>query len=169
MNERLEVPSTEGMPALARIIFTVGGPLVGLNAAYRPGLRTGKVGAEHATIRMTDAGKEYKARVRQHAEMRLSQVAGWPRDPFRALHVRLSMFAFNTKHDAGAASKVVSDALEGVLYDDDRVVSFGEMPRAGVDDRGPRLVVCAELLEGDTEAGAEARCAAVLNRARKRA
>lgn len=153
----IEVPTTQGVPVLAAVTFTVGGPIVGLNAAYKPGIR-GKGDGAHATIVLTAAGQEYKDRIKAHAALALAQSRTWPKDPWRPLHVRVSLFMFNSKHDAGAATKVVCDSLEGIFYANDRIVSLGEQPRPeNGDDRGTRLVVHVELLEVDTQAGADAR------------
>jgi hypothetical protein len=63
----------------------------------------------------------------------------WPRNPHAAKSVRLSVVVFNTRHDAAASSPLIADALEGVFYANDRIVSYAAQDRP-VKDIGKRRV-----------------------------
>lgn len=86
--------------------------------------------------------KDLLQRAAREPVMRL----GWPRDTWRPAHVRISLYAFNCKSDAAANAKLVADAFEGLLYEDDNVVSWGEIPKPVHDGPKPRMEFVIDLL-----------------------
>ncbi len=81
----------------------------------------------------------------------------WPRNVFAPKRVRLSVDVYNTKHDAAAVSPLVADALEGVLYANDRVVSYGAQEPPMKDEGVRRVEIAVELLESYSAIEAEKR------------
>lgn len=92
---------------------------------------------------LTKAGREFKDAVRSHAlAAKLRQ--GWP-PPERVREVALTITTFNTRHDADSAVKLTADALQGVIYPNDRVVSRITAQK-GSDAGKARVEICVELL-----------------------
>lgn len=88
--------------------------------------------------------KEFKEAVKQIAWIEAKK-EGWPK-PENVEQVYLSIIVYNTKHDCSAAEKLVADALEGVLYKNDKVAHprFNDISNDG---GVPRIEVEVELLK----------------------
>ncbi len=69
----------------------------------------------------------------------------WPR-PERVTAVELEITTWNTRHDADAATALTQDALERIVYTNDRVVRKVTSARAA-DVGAPRVEVVVTLLE----------------------
>jgi hypothetical protein len=162
-SEGISVRTNEGAPALATVTLVIPGLVVALNRTYRPGVRNNA-----PTIRRTYEGQEYHDRIVSVAKLAALNSPTWPKDPWQPTHVKLSTYAFNTRTDAGAANKIVADALEGIFYVNDEIVSWGESPRPQFDDNGPRLIVYLELLAFEDAKRTEMRRAYVLANQEKR-
>jgi Holliday junction resolvase RusA-like endonuclease len=74
-----------------------------------------------------------------------SKVEGWPKIG-RVKRVSLSITVWNTRHDCSAAEKLVADALEGVLYVNDKAAA-PRLNAIGRDAGEPRVEITVELLE----------------------
>lgn len=97
--------------------FVVHGKPVGVNQAYG----RGKLHVSGKGLYMRSEGRDYKERVRAAAILAVAE-QGWlsPKD---AQNVGVSITSWNTKHDVGAPEKLTCDALEGIIYLNDRVVT----------------------------------------------
>lgn len=141
-----------GLPVLARIAFVLYRAPVSLNRTY---------GARAITRvdKATGMGKQsamiYKNKVAEDQALTLAHLAmaarqksrDWPTNPAKVAHVRISMYAYNTRSDAASNLKLVADAFENFLYVNDRVVSWGEIPKPGKDGPDPRIEFIIDLLE----------------------
>ena len=86
--------------------------------------------------------------------LRARRAAGWPADTLIPKRVRVTVRVYGSRHDAGAVLVLVKDALEGVFYDNDRIVCDGRGEPA--DPKGePRTEIDVELLEVHTLAEVE--------------
>lgn len=136
--------------------FTVPGAPCGKNAAYAR-LRKDQVtrtGRKMGLI-LSQEGRNYKARVRRCGwEARIA--SEWPSDPWIPKRVRITVAMYGTRHDAGAATQIIKDGLEGVYFENDRVVSQGPEDPSIRDGSEPRVEVTMELLEVRTQAEAVA-------------
>lgn len=95
---------------------------------------------------LTDRARGFKERVARAAR-EAARAADWP-DPYSVAWCRLSLRARNTDCDADASISLVQDALEGVLYENDRVVGWREVNPDPIvwDGGGPGVAVQAELV-----------------------
>jgi hypothetical protein len=127
--------------------FTVPGKAVGKNAAYLR-LREDVVtnGGRHMGLILTTAGRNYKALVHTYGLLARNQ-SDWPRNSWIPKSVRITVAMYGTRHDAGAATQLIKDALEGVYYQNDRIVSHGPEEPSVRDGSSPRVDVLMELLE----------------------
>jgi hypothetical protein len=162
---QISVVSTEGQPVLATVVMVVPGLVLALNRSYRP--VAGRGGKRKAWMLLTPEAREYKERIMSIARLAVLHSPDWPKDPWQPTHVRLSTYVFNSNTDAGAANKLIADALEGddhsgILYVDDEVVSWGESPKPAFDANGPRLIIYAELLSMQTPEETELRRASIM-------
>lgn len=127
------------------LTFTVREPM-SVNAMY---------GSNKKTKRrfLTHEGKLFKNRIVIAATLARA-TSLWPRDPFRVAKARLSYQLFNYKGDTDGPRKALRDALERVLYMNDRCVEDGPAPFALRDEGERRVVVTLDLLEARTDAQA---------------
>lgn len=129
--------------------FAVEG-VVGKNAAYtrlRKDIVT-RTGRKMGLI-LSHEGRNYKARVRQ-CGLIARNASDWPRDPWIPKSVRITVSMFGTRHDTGAATQLIKDGLEGVYFENDRIVSHGAEGPSIRDGSSPRVEVMLELLEART-------------------
>ncbi len=139
---------------LASVSFVLRGRIVGKNAAYRPAVNRDGSYAPYRVL--TAAARAFKRRVAKQAEIEMLAARTWPHDPWRAAHVRISWQAYNDRHDVDA-KVLVQDAMSGIFYQDDRVVTWAETTLPIEDDGGPRLAITLELLEVISEEEADAK------------
>jgi len=121
--------------------FTVNDP-VGINGAY--GMRKAVKGGRGQQYLRKPAA-QFKDAVGMHALVQRTQ-SDWPNNPWRAVHVRVSYQLYDSRLDADACRKLVRDALEGILYANDRVVDDGPAARSIKDGGGRRVEIVVELL-----------------------
>lgn len=124
--------------------FTIPGKAIGKNAAYLR-LRSDLEGARgrRRGLILTQAGRDFKERIGQIGLC--MRPVSWPRNLFVPKRVRVTVAMFGSRHDAGACTQLVKDALEGVYYANDRIVEHG--PEAPADPRSePRVEITVELL-----------------------
>lgn len=115
------------------VSFTVPGRIVGKNAVYT---------RDH---HLTKAAREYR-RLISLCAIQTIKASDWPRDPLLPKHVRLTVRLFNTRHDSAAATHFIRDSLQGLAYDNDKVVVHGAEEIPIKDDGGTRAEVTLELL-----------------------
>lgn len=92
-----------------------------MNAGYvraKFSLRRGKRGGKGLVL--SPAGRAYKSAVRAYATL-AARKAGWP-DPCSVTACSVEVTTYNTRHDADAACKLMIDALQGIVFANDRVV-----------------------------------------------
>lgn len=112
--------------------FTVPGRPISLNGTYeRRALGRGK------GLRRTKEAEDFHARIQFAAMGALGHV----RCPFTRDVVITVVPHFTRNADAGAVSKLVQDALEGLAYDNDRCVRFAGAWKGTVDAENPRTEV----------------------------
>lgn len=92
---------------------------------------------------LTPEGRDWKDRV--HISALLARPKGWPKLDTIA-HVRLSYQLFDYRGDTDGPRKALRDALEGVLYLNDRIVEDGPAPLPVRDGGGRRVRVTVEIL-----------------------
>lgn len=114
---------------------------VGKNARLMPAGRR---------IILTPQARAFMESVALHG-LAARSASSWPKNPYAAKRVRLSVDVFNTKHDAAAVSPLVADALEGVFYANDRAVIYGPQELPIKDGGTRRIEVSIELLEAYSE------------------
>jgi hypothetical protein len=113
--------------------FTVPGRPVSLNGTYeRRSFAQGGGG-----LRLTDAAQDYFARIQSAAVQALGHV----RCPFTAGIVIVAQAWFTRDADAGAVGKLVQDALQSLVYRNDREVAFAGGWKGGIDPEHPRTEV----------------------------
>jgi hypothetical protein len=122
---------------IAVVTFTVRDP-VSVNAAYARSRGAG--GDRH----LTRAGREFKQRVAAEAIV-ARQEAGWP-PAVTVNHARVSYELFDYRGDTDGPCKLAKDALEGILYANDRVAEDGPHRRPVKDGLGKRIVMTVEVL-----------------------
>lgn len=91
---------------------------------------------------MSSAGRDYKDVVRMYA-LAAAKSVGWPK-PDCVKKASVEITAFNTRHDADAAAKLTCDALEGILYENDRVIQ-GVTCRKAKDGGKVRVQITVEI------------------------
>jgi Holliday junction resolvase RusA-like endonuclease len=128
---------------LLNLRFTVADP-VPTNRAY--GRRGGSFGRGGVGMFLTKDGTAYKERVARAALAARQTCLEWPADPWRVAHARVGYQLVNYKGDTDGVRKALRDALEGVLYANDRVVEDGAAPLAIKDTGARRIEVVVELL-----------------------
>jgi hypothetical protein len=126
-------PFTSG--ALLTIRFAFPNPTVTKN--WRPIGRPNKLSWEEMKERDRIRNLAFVARTR----------GGWPASFYLPRRVRITMQAFGGLWDANAFDAMAKDALERVLYLNDKIVSTGEQHPAYDDGNGRRLVITAELMD----------------------
>lgn len=133
------------------VAFTVPGAVCGKNQAYvrlrkdvftRSGRRMGLI--------LSSKGREYKRLINLLGRCARDESA-WPRDPLIPKKVCLTVQAYGTRHDAGAATQIIKDALQGVFYADDKIVSQGAEEPSIRNGSAPHVDVTVELLETHSE------------------
>ena len=127
---------------LVTLRFVVSNP-VGINGAY--GMRKSVKGGRGQQYLRKPAA-QFKDAVGMHALVQRTQ-SDWPNNPWRAVHVRVSYQLYDSRLDADACRKLVRDALEGILYANDRVVEDGPAARSIKDGKGRRVEIVVDLLE----------------------
>jgi hypothetical protein len=129
------------------VSFVIAGKVVSINAGYVRAKFASKRGAGGGKgLVLSGAAREFKNRVR-HAGRIARDRSAWPHDLFEVEAVRLTIRMWNSRHDPGAGDKFIRDALEGVFYRDDRIVSMGPGDRPTSDKLGARVEIDVELLE----------------------
>ena len=122
--------------------FTVNDP-VGINGAY--GMRKSEKGGR---------GQQYLRK--PAAQFKEAVAIGaltarfwlWPcANLWRAARVRVSYQLYDSNLDADGPRKLIRDALEGILYVNDRVVDDGPAARSIKDGKGRRVEIVVDLLE----------------------
>lgn len=130
-------------PAIATIRFVVREPVT-TNAGYRLGQAHG----EHPFVFMflSSEAKRFKSAIASAGLAARIATPDWPAEPLRVKHARLSLNLANCRANVDGPRKFARDALEGVLWDTDRIVEDGPAPLSTFDggDRCIELVV--ELL-----------------------
>ncbi len=133
------------------VAFTVPGAVCGKNQTYirlrkeiltRSGRRMGLI--------LSSKGREYKRLVNLLGRYARDESA-WPRNPLIPKKVCLTVQAYGTRHDAGAATQLIKDALQGVFYADDKIVSQGAEEPSIRNGSAPHVDVTVELLETHAE------------------
>lgn len=89
---------------------------------------------------------EYRDAKKAVAESAQLQFRGW-RFTTPVSLVGRAWFPDQRKRDAGNYRKLLTDALTGILYEDDSLVHDDRWIRAGVDRTRPRIEVTIELFE----------------------
>lgn len=125
------------------VTIVIPGKAVGKNQAYfsprnRPSGRGDRI--------LTPIGREFKERVHRIGLYARSQT-DWPRDLYAPKMVRVTVRMYGSRHDEGACMVLCKDALEGVFYENDRVVCTGPGEPADPKAKPPRVVIVVELLE----------------------
>jgi len=118
--------------------FTVNRPPVSTNKAYATTRSGGFYTSKEA--------KEFKEAVKEAAALaKHNMCRTWPKiEDVKQVYVEI--VTFNTKHDCSAAEKFVLDAMEGVVYKNDKVAHprFNDIAQ----DKGlKRVEVMVELLK----------------------
>lgn len=114
--------------------FTVPRPPVGKNRRY--------VNATRHPVLSSEA-RDYLSTTRAYALLEARKV-GWPK-PNTVGSVFLEITTLNTKHDADAAIALTQDALEGIVYANDRVVQ-GVSAKKCKDDGAARVEIAVTLV-----------------------
>lgn len=120
------------------LTFMVRDP-VGINAYYKRG--AGR------RLYASAAGKSFKARIAAGALYARSLLGTWTQDLDSVRRARVSYQLYNSRLDTDAPRKIIRDALEGVLYANDKIAEDGPAPLSIKDDLGKRVVITVELLE----------------------
>lgn len=120
--------------------FVVPGRPVSLNATYEQ--RRGSGG-----LRRSKAAEDYYARVQTAAVVALGHV----RCPFTHAIMIETVPHFTRDADAGAVSKLVQDALEGLAYRNDRDVILPVPWKGAADPENPRTEVWVRELTAEEE------------------
>ena len=117
--------------------FTVNRPPVSTNKKYA----TTKSGGFY----VKKESKEFQQAVKDAAFAAVQKHGSWPK-PEDVKQVYLEIIVFNTRHDCSAAEKDVADALEGIVYKNDKVAHprFNEISSDG---GLKRVQVMVKLLE----------------------
>jgi Holliday junction resolvase RusA-like endonuclease len=104
------------MTDLLTLIFTIGRKPVSVNATYKRGKliagRRGFYRSSEATL-FRSAAKD--------AAFAAARLVSWPK-PESVSAVEVEIVVHNTRHDADAPCKAILDALEGIVYANDRCV-----------------------------------------------
>ncbi len=124
-----------------KITFTIARPL-SLNRMYAP-IRTGGAGRK---MRITADGRAFKLRI-VGAGLEARVRSRWPTNLWRIRKAELSYQLYDYAGDVDGPRKAVRDALERILYVNDRLVQDGPAPLPIKDGGGARMVVTVEILE----------------------
>lgn len=116
--------------------FTIPRKPCGVNAAY------GKRNGPGKGLYLTPEGRDYKDAVKCYAMLAV-RGSGWPA-PKAVKRCAVDITTWNTKHDVDSASKFTIDSLQGVLFDNDRVVWKIAMKKDN-DGGKPRVEVEVEI------------------------
>jgi len=146
---------------IATASFVLPGSIVGKNVAYRAPLLPDGSFAPYRVL--TGKARAFKKRVADLAFGARLIAREWPSNCWQVAHVRITWQAFNDRHDVDARV-LVQDAMSGVFYYDDRVVTWGETSLPTFDDGGPRTIITLELLAVNSLAAAEEKQQASLDR-----
>lgn len=125
--------------------FAVRRKPVSQNAAYiRAGWNSKRGAGGGKGLILSEAGREYKDAVRAMALVAARRI-DWPR-PELVLRAAVHVTTYNCRHDVDAPLKLTQDALETVLYTNDRVVEYVTARKAS-DIHGRRVEILVEALE----------------------
>ena len=145
--ERKPRPSGRGV---IKVTFTIPGPAVGKNAAYMR-LRKDVVtsSGRRMGLILSPQGRSYKNLVYQIGLI-ARNASDWPNDVWTPKNVRITVAMYGTRHDTGAATQLIKDGIEGIFYQNDRVVRHGPEGPSIRDGSPARVEVTLELLESYT-------------------
>ncbi len=119
-----------------RLEFTVRDPL-GTNSAYGRG--------NGRRLYMRAAGKAYKDRV-ANAAFAAKVHSGWPNlDDLVCVEVGYQLW--NYRGDTDGVAKITRDALEGILYHNDRICQDGPHPLPRKDKGGKRIEITVTVIQ----------------------
>lgn len=132
---------TVQLDARLTLTFTVPRPVT-INRMYarRGGNWTGK------GLFTTSEGRAFKNRVRDAAIVARAGTE-WPQNLWRVRRAELSFQLYDFRGDVDGPRKATKDALEGILYVNDRVVQDGPAPLPIRDGAGARMVITIAILE----------------------
>lgn len=130
--------------------FTVREP-ISINRAYmrRGGNWRGK------GLCLTQVGRDFKERVKI-AGLLARQQSMWPTNLWEVGLVEVAFDLFDVRMDTDGPRKMIKDALEGVLYVNDRIAQDGLAPLPVADGNGRRVVVRVTLLHQRSASEAKA-------------
>ncbi len=94
----------------------------------------------------TTEGRAFKARVAS-AAIAARSGTDWPQNLWRIRRAELSFQLYDFRGDVDGPRKATKDALEGILYQNDRLVQDGPAPLPIRDDGGARMVITVTILE----------------------
>ncbi len=127
------------MSAPTSISFNVAGSPLSQNRAWHIITLKGK-GGGHSSLALTTEGKQYKANVARIAA--LARPAGW--DMSAEVIVEL-VYCFDSRRpDHDGPTKITIDALQGVLFDNDRAIWRSSQQRE-LDRLNPRAEITVRL------------------------
>lgn len=108
---------------------------------------------------MTQDGRAFKNRILNAAIVAKVEQGDWPQDLWRITRVEVSYVLLGYRGDTDGPRKVLRDALEGLLYVNDRIVQDGPTPLPE-QAPAPSMIVTVRVLEMRSAAEAmEARTA----------
>jgi hypothetical protein len=123
------------------VSFTVSRP-ISINRMYG----RGRMVRGQRGLYLTPEGKAFKGRIIL-AALEARQRSEWPRNLWRIRKAELSFQLYDFRGDTDGPRKATKDALEGILYVNDRLVQDGPAPLPIRDGKGARMVVTVEILE----------------------
>lgn len=128
---------------------------VSINRAYgrRKASAAGGFDGERGLFLRKEAAR-FKRAVQAAALVARSQ-SDWPRDPLLVAKARVSYQLYDYRGDVDGPRKIIRDALERVLFDNDRCVEDGLCPLPIADGNGKRVEIVVTLLETRTKAEAD--------------
>lgn len=144
-------PRSARFPVIASLAFILDSKPASLNETYGTQAVPDGKGGFRGKMYMRKVAGDRKETIRRGAQFTLMSQSAWPRDVWACAHVRFSMYVFNVRAGTDAANevKLAADACQGVLYENDNVVSIGEIPRPEKDgyEPGARVEYVFDLLE----------------------
>lgn len=132
-----KAPPAPTQASAEHVTFTVPGSPLSVNRVHGIGFRGGK-----RVMYATAQGRRYKLSVQAHALQALGRIQ-WDRT--RQYELALECYFDNPRSDVDNPIKVVQDALQGVLWDND-VAVVSTSSRKVVDRTAPRLVVTVRAI-----------------------
>ncbi len=94
----------------------------------------------------TAEGRAFKVRVAR-AAIAARSGTDWPQNLWRVRRAELSYQLYDFRGDVDGPRKATKDALEGVLFENDRLVQDGPAPLPIRDGAGARMVITVTILE----------------------